>query len=125
MIQAILPAIVSLIGNTIDKAVPDKNLAAEIKAKATLSAFEHDSKELEGAIQIIKAEAQGESWLQRNWRPVLMMWFAALIGAHWLGLTPENLTQESIDMLLSIVQLGIGGYVIGRSAEKIVREYKK
>ena len=28
---------------------------------------------------IIVAEAQGESWLQRNWRPVLMMIFASIM----------------------------------------------
>lgn len=53
-----------------------------------------------------------------------MVWFAALVGAHWLGFTPENLSQESVNHLLTIVQIGIGGYVLGRSGEKIMKAYK-
>ncbi|TDX29113.1 holin (3TMs family) [Modicisalibacter xianhensis] len=71
--------------------------------------------------KVITAEAQGESWLQRNWRPLLMIWFGALVGAHWLGFTPDNLDVGTVGRLLDIVQLGIGGYVFGRSAEKITR----
>lgn len=54
-----------------------------------------------------------------------MLWFAGLVGAHWLGFTPENLSQVTVDNLLSIVQVGVGGYIIGRSGEKIMKEYKR
>ena len=54
-----------------------------------------------------------------------MLWFAGLVGAHWLGFTPENLSQDTVNHLLTIVQVGVGGYVIGRSGEKIMREYRK
>ena len=124
MIAAIIPAITALIGKAIDKAVPDKDEAEKLKAQITLAAMQQDNKELQGAISIITAEATGESWLQRNWRPLLMLWFAGLVGAHWLGFTPENLPQESVNHLLDIVQIGIGGYILGRSGEKIIKEYK-
>ncbi len=68
---------------------------------------------------IITAEAQGESWLQRNWRPLLMLNFAALITARWLGYGAPNLTPDLELKLLDIVQIGVGGYVIGRSVEKV------
>jgi len=76
---------------------------------------------IEGRTKVVTAEAGGESWLQRNWRPLLMLWFGGLVGAHWLGMTPENLDPSAVGQLMDIVQLGIGGYVIGRSAEKIVK----
>lgn len=76
---------------------------------------------IEGRAQVVTAEADGEGWLQRNWRPLTMLWFAGLVGAHWLGLTPENLDPAAVSQLMDIVQLGIGGYVIGRSAEKITK----
>ena len=76
MIAAIIPAITSLIGTAIDKAIPDKAQAEELKAKITLAAMKADHAELKAATDIILAEAKGESWLQRNWRPVLMLWFA-------------------------------------------------
>ncbi len=74
---------------------------------------------------IIVAEAQGGSWIQRNWRPVVMLTFAGLIVAHWLGWTAENLKEAEVLMLLEIVKIGLGGYVVGRSAEKCVKYYRK
>ena len=124
MIAALIPAIGGLIGKAIDKAVPDKDVAEKLKADITLEAMKQDNAELQGAIQIITAEAQGDSWLQRNWRPVLMLWFAGLVGAHWLGFTPPNLPESVVVNLLDIVQVGVGGYVIGRSGEKMVKAYR-
>lgn len=125
MIATLIPAITGLIGKAIDKAVPDKDEAEKLKAQVTLEAMQQSQTELKLATDVILAEATGESWLQRNWRPMLMLNFAGLVTAHWLGFTPENLSQETISHLLTIVQVGIGGYILGRSGEKIVKEYKK
>jgi len=125
MIAALIPAITSLIGTAIDKAIPDKDKAEELKMQVTLEAMRSDNAELEAATKVILAEATGESWLQRNWRPILMLWFAGLVGAHWLGFTPPNLPESVVNGLLDIVQVGIGGYVLGRSGEKIVKAYKE
>ena len=54
-----------------------------------------------------------------------MLWFAGLVGAHWLGFTPPNLPVEVVNNLLDIVQVGVGGYVLGRSGEKMVKAYKE
>jgi len=124
MIAALIPAIAGVVSKAIDKAVPDKDERERLKAEVTLHIMEHESQALQGQIDIILAETQG-SWLQRNWRPMLMVWFAGLVGAYWFGFTPDNLTPESIEHLFTLVQIGVGGYVVGRSAEKIVREYKR
>jgi hypothetical protein len=124
MLAALIPGIIGIIGKAIDKAVPDKDEAERLKAQITLQAMQQDHAELQGAVSIITAEANGESWLQRNWRPLLMIWFAALVGAHWLGFTPPNLPESVVNNLLDIVQVGVGGYVLGRSGEKMVRAYR-
>lgn len=124
MFSAIIPALLGLIGKAVDKAVPDRDKAEALKADITLAMLNQGADELRGAVEIIKAEANGQSWLQRNWRPGLMVWFAGLIGAHWLGYTPDNLPPETVDKLLDIVQVGIGGYVIGRSVEKAAAAWK-
>lgn len=125
MIEALIPAVTGMIGKVIDRAVEDKDKANELKAKIGMEVATMAQTELKGAIDIILAEAKGESWLQRNWRPCLMLWFAGLVGAHWLGYTPPNLPETVVNNLLDIVQVGVGGYVVGRSGEKIMREYKK
>lgn len=76
---------------------------------------------IESRASVIQAEAKGESWLQRNWRPLVMLWFASLVGAHWLGFTPDNLSGGHVDQMLQIVQYGLTGYIVSRGAEKITR----
>ena len=117
MLPLILPAITGLIGKAIDKAIPDKAQAEELKAKITLEAMKADNTELEGAIKVITAEAQGESWLQRNWRPILMLWFAGLVGAHWLGFTPPNMPTEVVNSLERL--LSSGRTISSKSLKKI------
>ena len=87
-------------------------------------AIDYETKLLEMQSSIVNAEAQGESWLQRNWRPIVMLFLTTLVGMHWLGFTPENLSAESVADLLGIVKVGLGGYVVGRSVEKAVANYK-
>jgi len=69
---------------------------------------------------VIVAEANSESWLTCNWRPLTMVTFTALIVARWFGLAAPNLTEAEYLKLWDIVQLGLGGYTIGRTAEKII-----
>ncbi|WP_428614254.1 3TM-type holin [Pseudoalteromonas sp.] len=71
---------------------------------------------LEAQAQIITAEAKGESWLQRSWRPITMLTFLILIICDSFGLLEFRLSDKAWELL----QLGIGGYVIGRTVEKAV-----
>jgi hypothetical protein len=94
------------------------------QADAKLKLFElYQSGELtlvSSQANIITAEASSDSWLAKSWRPILMLTFGALIVARWFGITAPNLTEAEYLKLWDIINLGIGGYVIGRSAEKIV-----
>ena len=69
--------------------------------------------------EIILAEAKG-NWLQRSWRPILMLSFGFIVIyvkfiAPVFGFTIPALEIEFWELL----KIGIGGYVVGRSAEKI------
>lgn len=69
----------------------------------------------------VVAEAEGESVLQRSWRPILMLTFGALVVLHWLGLAGVDLPPNVVEWVYELIKLGVGGYVIGRSGEKITR----
>ncbi|WP_444939386.1 3TM-type holin [Microbulbifer sp. JMSA002] len=60
----------NLLGKVIDKAFPGKTEANRLKAQVDSKLISMDLEELRAATQVITAEAGGESWLQRNWRPV-------------------------------------------------------
>jgi hypothetical protein len=75
--------------------------------------------------QIITEEAKG-NFLQRSWRPILMLMFGFVIlyskfFAPAFGL-PNTILEPDFFMLL---KLGIGGYGVLRTAEKITKTIKK
>lgn len=114
MITALLP----VIGSIIDKLIPDPVAKAEAQGRIYEMAAKGELDELALRTQTIIAEANGESWLQRNWRPLTMITFVSLVVATWLGFTTG--ISEALQLrLMDIIELGLGGYVIGRSAEKI------
>jgi hypothetical protein len=48
-----------------------------------------------------------------------MLTFGGLIVARWLGWSAPGISEAEVLKLWDIVQLGLGGYVIGRSIEKV------
>ena len=96
----------------IDKFWPDANEAERQKVQTFLAVFMAQA-------DIVKTEAASAHWLAANWRPLLMLTFGALIVARWFGWAAPNLSEAEYLKLWSIVEFGLGGYVIGRSAEKI------
>jgi hypothetical protein len=94
------------------------------QARAQLALLEMAQKgeltQLSAQADIVKAEVQSEGWLARSWRPILMLTFGGLIVARWFGWAAPDLSEAEYLELWSIVKLGLGGYVIGRSVEKIV-----
>lgn len=93
-----------------------KAAISRIENEIASKLLEYETKLLESKTKVLVADAQGASWLQRTWRPITMLTFLCLIIADTFGLTTFRLTDKAWTLL----QLGLGGYVIGRSAEKIV-----
>jgi hypothetical protein len=71
---------------------------------------------LDGQQKVIAAEASSGSWLTSSWRPVTMLTFLALVVCDSFGWLHSPLAPQAWTLL----QIGLGGYTIGRSAEKIV-----
>lgn len=117
---AAIPALSKLIMGTIDKTVKDKDLAEKLKAQANSELLNFDSKSLEAASSIIVAEAKSEHVLTATWRPLTMLTFTGLIVARWFGLTVD-IPPEIEAELWTVVQLGIGGYVVSRGVEKTAK----
>lgn len=87
----------------------------EAQSQVTGKFLDYERLLLESQTKIITAEAQGASWLQRNWRPITMITFLILVVCDSFGLLAFRLAEQAWTLL----QIGLGGYVVGRSAEKI------
>lgn len=89
-------------------------VAAQNQALALTLDLEREK--LAARASLIAAEIGGQSWLQRNWRPITMLSFLTLVILDSFGLLVFRLSDEAWLLL----QIGLGGYVVGRSAEKIL-----
>ncbi|MGB1238550.1 MAG: 3TM-type holin [Pseudomonadales bacterium] len=87
----------------------------QVQSTMAEKVMDYEGQILESKAKIITAEAQGASWLQRNWRPITMLTFLVLVVCDAFGWTAFRLADEAWTLL----QLGLGGYVVGRSVEKI------
>ena len=65
--------------------------------------------------QTLTSEETGNS-LQRNWRPITMLAFLVLIFLNQFNVLVIPLSNE----IWALFKIGLGGYVAGRSLEKIV-----
>ena len=114
----------------VDQLVLDKDLAAKIKAEIKQS-VENNAHDLDMAgADIVKSEASGESWLQRNWRPILMLTIVFIIFNNYVMVPYLSLFTDKVVVLelpgglWALLNVGVGGYVVGRSGEKIAKTVK-
>lgn len=110
----------SLINSAINKIWPDPADRAKAEVALLQAQAESAVNQMAQEMSVLVAEAKSEHWLAATWRPIVMLTFTALITARWLGWSAPNIGPEEVAQLWSIVQFGLGGYVVGRSAEKIV-----
>lgn len=115
--------LVGNIGDAFDKNFTSKEEKLEAKNKLLSEANSLVKDVLASQKEILLSETQGNT-LQRIWRPIVMLAFAGIV-VYSFFLQPaffpnaidvhESLPQE----FWSLLKIGLGGYVLGRSAEKI------
>jgi hypothetical protein len=123
MVGEILGILGKVAGSVADRIFPDPEhelKRIELQQALQAAVLERTSEIERAAAEVVKAEAQGQSWLQRTWRPVTMLVFVGLIVARWLGWSAPNIGEAEALKLWNIIEIGLGGYVIGRSAEKVL-----
>ncbi len=114
----------------IDKLVTDRDLQARLKAELEQSVLARQSELAKAQRDIIIGEINADSWMTRQWRPCLMfiiMGFlvlyglvlplADLIAGGPIGFVPR--WADIPDGMWNLLSLGVGGYVGGRSLEKL------
>lgn len=122
MLAALLPVLGPILGQVAKSVFPnaaDEIRRLEIQARMQEALIANQAQIEAAAADVIRTEAQGESWLQRNWRPLTMMVFVGLIVGKWLGYTAPGVSEALELRLLGLIEIGLGGYVIGRSVEKV------
>jgi len=104
----------------------DEKLAAkghllDVQAAAMQRVFDYEKSTLEAQANIVNSEASSVHWLTATWRPITMLVMLTLVVGDAMMWLPNPLSDDAFMLL----QIGLGGYVVGRSAEKIVGAIKK
>ena len=125
MLGAVAP-LAKILFNTIEKSVPDKDLQEKLKAQLQTQLLQSNTAELQAAAKIVEAEAKA-GWFSASWRPLLMyVLIFILVWNYVLGPVILFFFKASITISLpgdvwTLLQIGLGGYVVGRSAESVAR----
>jgi small-conductance mechanosensitive channel len=93
----------------------------DLQTKFLSDALDYEQEQLKQRGAIIVAEAKSDSWLTKSWRPITMLTFLCLVVFDSFGWLPSPLAQEAWTLL----QLGIGGYIVGRSAQGVASSVTK
>jgi hypothetical protein len=112
--------------STVDKAIPDKDLAEKLKAQLNTELLKSSTEQLKAAASIVEAEAKA-GWFSASWRPLLMyVLIFILVWNYIIGpviklMIGTVITFELPGDVWTLLQIGLGGYVVGRSGESIAR----
>lgn len=127
---AIAGGLLTIGSKLIDHFFPDKEEAEKRKLELFEQIQSGQMKELESAAQVIQAEAKSEHWLAATWRPITMLTFVAIIANNYILYPYLSLFFPDAPMLeippdmWDLLKIGLGGYVVGRSAEKGIKLWK-
>lgn len=130
MLSAVLSFLGGPVASIIDKAVPDRELATRLKHELQVAAISQEAALAKSAGDIIAAEAKSDHPLAAQWRPILMLSITAILLNNYLiapyaqAIFGASVTLELPEPLWTLLTVGVGGYVMGRSAEKAVRNWK-
>jgi Holin of 3TMs, for gene-transfer release len=130
IISAVSAIMSGPVNKIIDSYVHDLELQRKLKAELETSLITHLGKSLELEQAVVLAEVKSEHWLTRSWRPILMLILvgflvfvgfvlpmADLIAGKTIPFTPH--WGALPDGFWDFLSVGVGGYIGGRSLEKI------
>lgn len=132
MIKELLTIFAPILGDVVKKVIPDTDKHKEIEREIKLALLEHTDSLEKMRGEIVLAEAKSQHWLTASWRPLLMLVAIAIIAMNYLVFPIiaigypailEN-TLELPDQLWQLLTLGVSGYIVGRSGEKMISQWK-
>ena len=138
MIGALIPVLGPILGDVVKRVLPeDKDKAQEIERELQMQLMMNSATVEKAAADIILAEAKSDSWIASSWRPILMLVITAIVGCNFLlaplielGVTLATGDQIPLQIdlpgeLWTLLTVGVGGYTVGRSAEKVATNIGK
>ena len=113
--------LVSAVGEIVDRLTLPGREKKQLETDILQLLIAVEEKTITEQAAAIREEARG-NWLQRSWRPIVMLVFTLIILARtFLNLPILADTSRFWDLL----EIGLGGYIIGRGSEQLVSSLLK
>lgn len=125
LLAPILGGIAKTVASSLFPDPADKLKQLEAENAINLAVLSQAGKIDTAAASIINTEAASTHWLAATWRPITMLVFVGLVVARWMGFAADGMSEAEYLEVYQLIQIGLGGYIIGRSAEKIVPRLMK
>jgi hypothetical protein len=104
-----------------DERLSQKAHLLNVQANVIQQAIDYEKETFKAQTDIIRAEAQSEHWITATWRPITMLVFLGLAVLDSFGVIEALSGRALAEEAWALLQLGIGGYVVARSGEKITK----
>lgn len=117
----LFPKLVDDIGKLVDTLTVSSTEKKQIRSQIVDTLYRYSSDLEKEQASIIRNETQG-NWLQKSWRPIVMLAFTFIV---LLGAFVKLPLLEDTSKFWDLLEIGLGGYVIGRSVEKVTGKLRK
>ena len=124
MIGRILEKIIGPIFGVIDKMVEDKDQANLLKAEIQSQILNNEAQITGYMRDVVMSETSGTG-LKALWRPILMLVMTAIVANNYIlmpymsAIFNWSVMLDPPEQLWQLLNIGVGGYIVGRSGEKI------
>lgn len=109
--------VVSAVGGVIDRLTLPAREKKQLEMDLLRVFMEWEQRVMEARSAVLVEEARG-TWLQRSWRPIVMLTFAVII---LVGTFTNLPILADTSRFWDLLEVGLGGYVVGKGGEKIVQ----
>ena len=111
--------VVSAVGEVIERLTLPSKEKKQLETDLLRVFIEWEQRVMEARSAVLVEEARG-SWLQRSWRPLVMLTFAVIVLVGTFTSLP---ILEDTSRFWDLLEIGLGGYVVGWSGNKIVQAF--
>ena len=111
--------VVSAVGEVIERLTLPSREKKQLEMDLLRVFIEWEQRVMEARSAVLVEEARG-SWLQRSWRPLVLLTFAVIVLVGTFTSLP---ILEDTSRFWDLLEIGLGGYVVGWSGNKIVQAF--
>ena len=110
-----MKGIVETVAGVIERLSISSTEKKRLKQELETLLVDYEREHLQVQSGVLRSEAQG-NWLQRSWRPIVMLVFSSVV---LLGIFTPLPLPDNGSRFWDLLEIGLGGYVVGRSFESV------